>query len=120
MALPQDCKKLNEFNSDFRANGYKLHVQTIEYHWNNGGSKMEDMPGDFLDVEVRIIGTSRKLSPLEALAVEKQVVLHKDHKEITHEPEGYAKLWHDNIVKRIQEQPTVYLQNIADAIKKAL
>lgn len=121
MTLPKDYKTLNVFFSDIETNRYKLHIKTVEYYWNNGGLKSEDMPGNFLDVEVKLIGiTLLKPSALELLAVEKQVVLYETTKEITNEPQGYAKLWHDHMTKRVKEQPNVFLQNLADAVKKAL
>ncbi len=120
MTLPKDYTHLNEFNSDIESNGYKLHIRTVEYHWNNGGLKCEDMPGNFLDVEVRLKGIALKHSALEALAVEKQVILYTSNKEITHEPQGYAKLWHDHMAKQIKDRPNVFLQHIADAVKKTL
>jgi len=82
---------------------------------------MEDMPGNFLDSRIRLINISGDSTPLEQIAIQNQVILWQmDNKEITNEPDGYSKLIYENLVKKVQEDPSFYIQNIEESVKKSL
>ena len=102
---------------------YTFRVYSIETHWKGDScGKMEDMPGDFLNQEVSLIGCENPTS-LEAIAAENNLRLTREHelkKETTSEPEGYAKLKHDQLVKDIRTNSERYIQRIRGAVKRFL
>ena len=106
--------------------GYSLQVQTVERHWKGDESgHMEGMPGTFIDVSVSLDNISKeKLDGIEMLAMDiinknKKIVLYGRTKEITNEPKGYAKLYHDDFVEKIEAEPGMYI-NLQSTVKKFL
>ena len=116
-----ETKTLNVYETPVESGRYKLLVKSTETYWSGEDSgKMEDMPGTFLETQISLLDISKPLSKLEALAVEMKVILHKGKREITDEPKGYAKLWHNHIVQKAEKDLTKYIQNIATLVKDKL
>ncbi len=116
----QEDEVLNVYNSKTKTGRFRLTIKSIETHsFGYDSGKMDERPGDFLETQVSIKNIS-KPSALEALAVEKRLILWENKKEITDEPEGYAKLKHDQIVAKVQKSPDYYLQDLRKAVKDCL
>lgn len=114
-------KTIKKYESIVKSGKYTLLVRTVDKYWEGHDSgKMEDAPGNFLKYSVSLKGCSGKLSPIETLAVQNHVVLFKNNKEISDEPKGYAKLFHNNLVKEVKKSPDYYLQNMQKAVKELL
>ena len=114
-------KTLNVYISEVNSTRATLKVTSKETFWQGDGIKDEDSPGTFLELMVSFErATAPEPYPLEKLAEQYKAVLYRQQKEITHEPEGYAKLFHDHFVKKVQKNPELYTQNISHAVKEAL
>ena len=102
---------------------YTFRVYSIEEHWAGyPGGKMEDMPGNFLEQEVSIVGCAHP-NHIEAIAAENNLRLTNPHqlrKETTNEPEGYAKLKHDQLVGDVRNNSEKYIGMIKGAVKRFL
>ena len=99
---------------------YTFRVYSIEKHWaGDPGGKMEDMPGNFLEQEVSIVGCTHP-NHIEAIAAKNNLRLTQLHKETTNEPEGYAKLKHDQLVGDVRNNSEKYIRMIKGAVKRFL
>lgn len=114
-------KIVYEEKSNVKSGRHTFSVYSVETYWPGYDSgKMEDMPGKFLQQTISLIKCS-KPSNLEALAIERKVILRKAPKrEITNEPEGYAKLKHKQLVTHVKEHPGYHLQTLQQAVKNSL
>jgi len=100
----------NKYKSELTLlNRYKITVSTTEKYYPGDSKGMEGIPGTFLESTIRLEGITEPCSPIEKLASQYKVVLTKRNKEITNEPEGYADLFHRDFIKKIQENPEIYL-----------
>lgn len=112
---------INSYESSIKTGKFTLTVRSVEKYWpGHDSGKMEDMPGTFLEVKLFIENVSKNPSPLEALAAQHHVVLHKTKKEITHEPKGYGEMSHNHFVEKVKKSPDYYLQNMKKAVKDIL
>ncbi len=83
------------------------------------GGRMDEMPGTFLKATVRLAEIVDP-SPLEALAVEKRVVLDNFSREITSQPPGYAELWGTHYLETLAKDPAWYVRDLQKKVKDAL
>ena len=102
---------------------YIFRVYSIETHWaGDPPGKMEDMPGNFLEQTVSIIGCTNP-THIEAIAAENNLRLpgfYPLRKETTNEPRDYAKLKHEQLVEDVQNNPERYIRMIKRAVKEFL
>jgi len=102
---------------------YTFRVYSIEKHWEGDlHGKMEDMPGNFLEQTVSIIGCKNP-TYVEAIAAEANLRLTGENelkRETTNEPQGYAKLKHEQLVRQVRDHPEQYIRLIRGAVKKFL
>ncbi len=101
---------------------YDLQLETRAYYWEGGGPgcKMDEMPGTFLESKL-LLNDIENPSPLEKLALELKVKqIYRYKREITRQPEGYTKLFHDDLVRKVENNPNRYINNLRNLVKKRL
>jgi len=117
--MPGYCNRI-------QAGNLSLELKTsVEYWEGNGNLKLEDLPGTFMDISLRVIGGNKDLFPLESLAVKHRVVVWKpNRREITDEPEGYAELYHKSVLKKVRDcvkkDPSHYTKYLGGVVKQYL
>ncbi|MBT3297329.1 hypothetical protein HN385_00235 [archaeon] len=113
---------MENYNTKFNVSRYDLQLETCTWYWEGGGPgcQIDEMPGTFLESKLRI-NDIKNPSTLEALALElrmKEIYKHK--MEITRHPEGYAELYHKDLVKKVENNPERYVKNLRQLVKKCL
>ena len=115
-----DTQTLYEKEEIVKKGRYKLQVHSFEYHQKGDGSgRDEGMPGNFLEQKVILLDCNNPIS-IESIAVERKVVLHKYRKETSSEPEDYSELKHKDLVKRVKQDPELYIRDLQRIVKKIL
>jgi len=98
--------------------GYSFQVETEEHYWSGyEHGKMEDMPGYFMTNAVSLTGYHNSATDYEKIAAKNKLVLYKNKIETTHEPAGYAEIYHKALTDEVRSSCEEYLSRVPKEVK---